>query len=271
MIVTAGIAIGVMVVGTFGPNNEFCPDCGAISTDEETGLCAYCLGVKDAEEDEKLKKPTLSADGGDPLTTSLYAEPEVTRAWPEWHDSRKWYLEFEEQQVPMSRVIERDTSVFFLDIGTWIEDTENYQSDGKLTKVVEMLYHDELNVYEILEHIDNKYHGGNSNGWFDYSDELFQYGMIATSQSVNRFEYQTLDEAGIIAINYSNQVPGYGDMFGEKRQYTDCLYEGQYIYPDCKAVADTHFAIVAYNQCSIMLKGGECVDSFGAQIGSLED
>jgi len=59
-------------------------------------------------------------------------------------------------------------------------------------------------------------------------------------------------------------------MHVDNRQYTDCLYEGKYFYPNCNAVSENHFAITSYNQDSILLNDGRVLDSFGIVMGYLD-
>jgi len=194
-------------------------------------------------------------DRGDPLVFTFTGEPQVQRAWPEWHESRLTEFDLYDigENVTLSRSISDGTMSLFLDLN----------GDGELSNGTEWLYDQNENGYEILSRplIDS-----NQNGWFDYSDELWSIAMIKQGDN----HYFTATELGIVAINWDNHSKGHGDMFGENRQYSNCLYEGEYYYPECVAVAENQFAIMAYNQNSILLNNGKVLDSFGSVMGHLD-
>jgi len=194
-------------------------------------------------------------DKGDPLVFSMTDKPvNVIRNWAAQHES--FLTEFDlydiGENVTLSRTLDDGTMTLFLDLN----------GDGKLSDGTEWLYDQNKNVYQILSQplIDS-----NQNGWFDYSDDLWNIAMVKDGD-----KYYTASDLGIVAFNWSNHFKGHGDMFGENRQYADCLYEGKYHYPDCKAVGENNFPITAYNQNSILLNDGRTLDSFGSVMGHLD-
>ena len=194
-------------------------------------------------------------DEGDPLVFSLTDKPvNVIRNWPEQHESLLTEFDLYDtgKNVTLSRTPEEGTMTLFLDLN----------DDGKLSDGTEWLFDQHKNVYEILSlpPIDS-----NQNGWFDYSDDLWSVAMVKDG---DRHHYAS--ELGIVGFNWSNHVKAHGDMHGENRQYSDCLYMSIYYYPNCIAVSEKHFAIAAYNQNSILLSNGKVLDSFGSVMGHLD-
>ena len=195
------------------------------------------------------------SDDGDPLVFSLTEKPtNVIRNWPEQHKS--FLTEFDlystGENVTLSRTPSDGTMTLFLDL----------DGDLKLSDGTEWLYDQHENVYQILSRpmIDS-----NQNGWFDYQDDLWSIAMVKDGN-----KYYPASELGIVAFNWSNHSKGHGDMFGENRQYSDCLYEGKYVYPECVSVSDQHFAITSHNQNSILINDGRALDSFGSVMGHLD-
>jgi len=198
---------------------------------------------------------TDNPDDGDPLIFSMTDKSvNVIRNWPEQHKS--FLTEFDlyatGENVTLSRTLDDGTMTMFLDLN----------GDGELSDGTEWLYDQNENVYKILSKpiIDS-----NQNDWFDYSDNLWNLAMIK-----NGDQYYSASELGIVAFNWSNAIKGYGDMHGANRQYTDCLYDGVYLYPDCVAISENHFAISAYNKNSILVNDGRILDSFGSVMGHLD-
>ncbi|MDH3779434.1 MAG: hypothetical protein OES15_01125 [Nitrosopumilus sp.] len=172
-------------------------------------------------------------DKSDPLVFSMTDKhANVIRNWPEQHES--FLTEFDlyatGEKVTLSRTLDDGTMTLFLDLN----------GDGELSDGAEWLYDQNENVYQILSKplIDS-----NQNDWFDYSDNFWSIAMVKDGN-----QYHTPKEFGMVAFNWSNAVKAHGDMHGKNRQYTDCLYEGVYLYPDCVAVSENRFAISAYNQ-----------------------
>ena len=194
-------------------------------------------------------------DKGDPLVFSMTdKQANVIRNWPEQHKS--FLTEFDlfdnGENVTLSRTLDEGAMTLFLDLN----------GDGELSNGTEWLYDQNENVYQILSRplIDS-----NQNGFFDYTDDLWSIAMVKDGK-----QYHSASELGIVGFNWSNAVKGYGDMHGDNRQYTDCLYEGKYFYPNCNAVSENHFAITAYNQNSILVNDGRVLDSFGIVMGYLD-
>jgi len=205
----------------------------------------------DWNNEDRTEKP----DYGDPLLFSMTDKPVNTiRNWPEQHESflTKFDLYATGEKVALSRTLDDGTMTMFLDLN----------GDGELSDGTEWLYDQNENVYEILSRplIDS-----NQDGWFDYSDNLWSIAMIKDGD-----KYYFASDLGIVAFNWSNAVKAHGDMHGENRQYSDCLYEGVYLYSDCIAVSESHFAITAYNKNSILVNDGKILDSFGSVIGHLD-
>ena len=66
----------------------------------------------------------------------------------------------------------------------------------------------------------------NQNGWFDYSDHLWPIAMVKDGN-----DYAFASDMGIIGFNWSD-AEHYADDDVGIGQYSDCLYEGVYRYPN---------------------------------------
>ena len=226
----------------------------------------YNLGYKDGSTDRLTGKPQKyistdwnnggkgAPDGGDPLLFSLTNKAvHVIRNWPEQHES--FLTEFDlydiGEKVTLSRTLDEGTMTLFLDL----------DGDGELSDGTEWLFDQDEDVYQILKRsmIDS-----NQNGWFDYSDKLWSVAMIK-----NGDEYFPASELGIIGFNWSDAEHYNDDDIGSGR-YSDCLYEGVFLYPDCKPVSTEHFRIKAYNPNGILLEGGKIIPTFGGVMGWIE-
>jgi len=195
-----------------------------------------------------------SYDGGDPLLFSLTEKSvDVIRNWPEQHES--FLTEFDlydvDKKVTLSRTLGDGTMTLFLDL----------DGDGKLSDGTEWMFDQNEDVYQILEKvlIDR-----NQNGWFDYSDDLWSIAMIKDGT-----KYYSVDELDIIGFNWSDAEHYKDDDIGVGR-YSDCLYEGVFMYSDCKPVSTEHFRIKAYNPNGILLEGGKTISTFGGVVGHLD-
>ena len=201
--------------------------------------------IPDVPEDE-------SGDEGDPLVFSMSDKPaSTTRNWPEQHESFLTQFDLYDAgyNVTLSRTVNGMT--FFLDL----------DGDGRLSNGTEWLFDQNENVYQILARpmIDS-----NQNGYFDWTDNLWSIAMVKDGDA-----YHHVDDLRIVAINWSNAEFSGKDMHGTG-QYADCLYEGVYLYPECNAVSDQHFRILAYNENGIMMQGGEMIPTYGAAMGWLD-
>ena len=197
--------------------------------------------------------PKGNPDSGDPLAFS-FGDVKINRAY--WGETSPYRLtEFDlyddGEKVVLSRIIEEGTMTLFLD----------FDENGELSDGTEWLFDQNKNVYEIMSEplIDS-----NQNGFFDYRDNLWNIAMIKDGNT-----YHHADDLGILGFNWSSAINAHGDMHGD-RQYTDCLYEGVYLYPDCNVVSESHFAITSYNQNSIIFNDGKTLDSFGVVMGWLD-
>ena len=198
--------------------------------------------------------PGLPGKGGDPLVFSLTDDPiNITRNWLDQHES--YLTEFDLFDIGTNVVLDRTfndgTMTLFLD----------FDGNGELSDGTEWLYDQNEDVYEILSRdlIDS-----NKNGWFDYSDNLWSVAMIK-----NGLQYHTTNELGILGFNWSDAQHYADDRYGVGR-YSDCLYEGVFLYPNCQPVSTEHFRIKAYNANGILLQGGEIVPTFGSVIDWLK-
>ena len=193
-------------------------------------------------------------DDADPLLFSLTDKPAKTiRAWPEWHDSRKTYLDLYDvgTEVPLSRILDEGTMTMFIDLN----------QDGTLSDGTEWLFDQNENVLQILE---RKLIDSNQNGWFDYSDDLWYLAMIKDGSM-----YYHASDLGILGFNWSI-AEHYEDDFVGKGRYSDCLYEGVDLFSDCKPVSEAHFRIQAHNSNGILLEGGRIIHTFGGLMGQLD-
>ena len=212
----------------------------------------------DTPDPEKPKLPPTppAPDSGDPLVFTMDPdyEPNVTRNWPEQHES--FLTEFDlyntGENVTLSRTPDAGTGTLFID----------YDNDRMLTNGPEWLFYQGYTVYEILS---NPVIDTDQNGWFDYKDDLWPWAMIKNGDS-----HMQVTETGALGFNWSNAKDAMGDMHGDNRQYSDCLYEGTYLYPKCIKVSESHFAITSYNMEGILFVGGKTLPTYGSVMGHLE-
>ena len=210
--------------------------------------------LDDPEVPDWNEIPPGNPDSGDPLLFSLSDKSaKTTKNWPEWHESR--LTEFDlyaiGDKVHLSRTLDKGTMTLFLDLN----------GDGILTDGTEWLYDQDENVYQILsrELLDS-----NQNGYFDWTDKLWNIAMVKDGD-----KYYSADDLDIVAVNWSDAEHFGNDHYG-RGVYSDCLYEGVFLYPDCKPVSEEHFRITSYNEHGILLKGGETIPTFGGVMGHLD-
>jgi len=189
-------------------------------------------------------------DNTDPLIFSMTGEPEVTRAYPEMHPTRLTTVTDYNSgnQETLSRIIHEGTYAFGMDFNkNGVLDTDREYLMGS------------TNVYYFLNMIDS-----NRNGFYDYADAGWEYVLIK-----NGDDYYTPEQLGILGIEHQDYTKSMSDMHGE-RQYSDCLYQGEYHYPDCVVASTNHFPVMAWNDDSVIMKGGQTVDSFSLVMGYLK-
>jgi hypothetical protein len=204
--------------------------------------------IKWWEEQRKKVPPT----GGDPLVFSINGEPEINRVYlGETHPSRITQLDLFDngEIVSLDRIIEKDTYLVGVD----------WNGNGILDSGREYLWHNSINVYDFFSIIDTK-----NNGFIDYADTVWPAILIKEGDN-----HYTPEELGILGFYYDNYNHTIHDMWGE-RQYADCMYEGHYYYHECVVASTSHFPIVAWNDNSVIFKGGNTVDSFGLVLGYVE-
>lgn len=195
--------------------------------------------------------PPTTPDSSDPL---MFGHVEIDRVWPEWHESRKTQFDLfsDGNPVTLSRDIKSGYSLFV-----------DFDRDGQKSSGQEWMFG--KNVYENLKILDS-----NNNGFFDYDDEYWSLALVEEYTNDGSLTIHTPYELEILGFNYSEHKLAMHDMHGE-RQYSDCLYEGKYHYPQCVKVSETHFAIVSYNLEGVLYYGGNVEPTFGIFISHIEN
>lgn len=75
---------------------------------------------------------------------------------------------------------------------------------------------------------------------------------------------------GIIGFNYIDETGSGNDHYGSG-VYSDCLYEGKNLYPNCKPVSETHFRVISWNPSGLMFDDGTTKPTYGALQDPLLD
>ena len=224
---------------------------GSSGGSSDGGCPGGCLLISPIDWNiDPLSKP----DSGDPLIFSFGDKPaKTTRNWSEWHESRLTQFDLYQtgEKVTLSRTLDDGTMTLFLDLN----------GDGILTDGTEWLFDQHETVYQILsrEMIDS-----NQNGYFDWTDELWHIAMVKDGS-----KYYSIDELDILAINWSDARHFDDDHYG-RGVYSDCLYEGEFLYPFCTPVSTEHFRVTSYNEHGIIMQGGEIISTYGAVMGHLD-
>ncbi len=190
--------------------------------------------------------PIVTMDGSDPLVVNLKGEACTYKAYPEMDPSRLSTLEWNGENVTLSRILCEGSMYLFVD----------YNEDGILSNAHELLVH-ESSVYVNLELLDS-----NKNGFFDYADEWWNSAKFTDIKS----SYE-LSEFGILGFSTS-YTKTFDDMHNNGR-YADCLYQDEFYYSYCKPVSEkSGFRIVAYNLEGVITTHG-IYPSYGATIGAM--
>ena len=132
----------------------------------------------------------------------------------------------------------------------------------------EALWHPDYTTYEIIHIIDYEKgnDNGNHNGRIDVNDDIWTNVMIMDSDYTTHIP----SEFGITGFDYVGEISLGNDHYGSG-MYSDCLYEGKNLYPNCESVSDTHFRIISWNPQGIQFDDGATKPTYGALQGPLLD
>ena len=178
---------------------------------------------------------------------------------PDRAESLHWKFDLFVTDIPlkMDRTLCDGTYMMFID----------FNHNGILDNGYEALWHPDYTTYEIMHIIDYEKGNNHADGKIDFNDKkIWKDVMIMDS------DYQTYrpDTFGITGFGYVDEINLGNDHYGPG-VYSDCMYEGNNLYPDCEPVSETHFRVISWNPQGLIFHDGTTKPTYGALQGPLLD
>ena len=197
---------------------------------------------------------------GDPniFTLDDSIEPCTIKMHPDQDDSYHWKFDLFVTDIPlrMDRTLCDGTYMMFID----------FNSNGILDDGYEALWHPDYTTYEIMHIIDYE-KGDNHDGKINADDTNIWNNVLVMDSD---YKVHIPSKIGITGFDYIQEIGLGNDHYGPGI-YSDCLYEGKNLYPNCKPISDTHFRVISWNPQGIQFDDGTTKPTYGAMQGPLLD
>ena len=208
---------------------------------------------------EYYKELDLQIAQGDPniFTIDNTIEPCTIKMYPDQAESLHWKFDLFVTNIPlkMDRTLCDGTYMMFVD----------FNHNGILDDGYEALWHPDYTTYDIMSRID--YDKGIQDGKIDINDDKIWKDVMIMDSNYKTYKPS---EFGITGFGYADEVNLGDDRYGPG-VYSDCLYEGNNLYPNCKPVSNTHFRVISWNPQGLIFVDGTTKPTYGALQGPLLD